>query len=296
MNKKLNYLTITLLIITILGFTGISYIAPYAITQPPRTNESITPKDLNLKSEPLNLKTKDNIDLSGYWIKSQKDTSRGIIILVHGVGGCKEHAIYLAQELAHNGIESIIFDGRAHGQSGGEFCTYGFKEKQDISEIVDKIKTRKPNLPIGIWGNSLGGAISIQTLEFDKRINFGIIESTFTDLNQIVFDYKKRILKGIGIRSLSDYALKRAGEIANFNPQKIKPIQSVKNIEQPIFMAHGDADKNISSKYGQQLFDNLKSKDKEFVLVRGGGHFDMYDKGGTAYKTKIFNFVDGNLN
>ena len=279
----------------ILGFIGVNNIAPYAITQPPRTNESITPKELNLKSEPLNIITKDNVEINGYWIKSELDTSKGIIILIHGIGGCKEHFLGLAEELSKKGIESIIFDGRAHGKSGGEFCTYGFKEKKDIAQIVDKIKERKPNLPIGIWGNSLGGAIAIQTLEFDKRIKFGIIESTFTELNQIVFDYKKRILKGIGIRSLSDFALKRAGQIANFEPLKIKPIESVKNIEQSIFIAHGDSDRNISFKYGQQLFDNLKTKDKEFILVKGGGHFDLFDKGGIEYKNKIMNFIDRNL-
>ena len=138
--------------------------------------------------------------------------------------------------------------------------------KKDIAQIVDKIKARQPNLPVGIWGNSLGGAIAIQALEFDERIKFGIIESTFTELNQIVFDYKKRILKGIGLKFLSDYALKKAGEIANFKPFKVQPIESVKNIEQPIFIAHGDADENISSKYGQQLFDKLKSKDKQFIF------------------------------
>jgi len=295
LKKPLKYLAIGILAIMILGFIGVNNIAPYAITQPPRTNESITPKELNLKSEPLNIITKDNVEINGYWIKSELDTSKGIIILIHGIGGCKEHFLGLAEELSKKGIESIIFDGRAHGKSGGEFCTYGFKEKKDIAQIVDKIKERKPNLPIGIWGNSLGGAIAIQTLEFDKRIKFGIIESTFTELNQIVFDYKKRILKGIGIRSLSDFALKRAGQIANFEPLKIKPIESVKNIEQSIFIAHGDSDRNISFKYGQQLFDNLKTKDKEFILVKGGGHFDLFDKGGIEYKNKIMNFIDRNL-
>ena len=295
MNKKIKYLTIGCLIIMILGFVGIDNIAPYAITQPPKINGSITPEKLGLKSEALNLKTKDNVELSGYWIKSELDAPKGVIILLHGIGGCKEHFLGLANELSKKGIESIIFDGRAHGKSGGEFCTYGFKEKKDIAQIVDKIKKQQPTLPIGIWGNSLGGAIAIQALEFDERIKFGIIESTFTDLHQIVFDYKKRILKGIGIKHLSDFALERAGEIADFEPQKIKPIESVKNIEQSIFIAHGDSDKNISFKYGQQLFDNLKTKDKQFVLIKGGGHFDLFEKGGSEYKSKMMDFIQRNL-
>ncbi len=278
-----------------MGFIGVNNIAPYAITQPPKINGSLTPKKLGLKSEALELRTKDNVELSGYWIKSELEVAKGVIILLHGIGGCKEHFLGLSNELSKKGIETIIFDGRAHGKSGGAFCTYGFKEKKDIAQIVDKIRKQKPNLPIGIWGNSLGGAIAIQALEFDERIKFGIIESTFTDLHQIVFDYKKRILKGIGIRRLSDFALERAGEIADFEPQKIKPIESVKNIEQSIFIAHGDSDKNISFTYGQQLFDNLKTRDKQFVLIEGGGHFDLFKKGGIEYKNKMMDFIQRNL-
>ena len=278
-----------------IGFIGIHNIAPYAIIQPPRIHENINPKDLGLNGEALNIQVEDSINLKGYWIKSRQDTAKGLIILIHGIGGCKEHFLGLASNLANEGIESIVFDGRAHGESGGEFCTYGFYEKQDISKIIDFIKSKNSTIKIGIWGNSLGGAIAIQALEFDKRIEFGIIESTFTDLSQIVFDYKKRLFKGVGIRSLSNYVLQRAGKIGNFNAEKVKPIESVKNINQPIFIAHGDADKNISFKYGQMLFDKLKSKDKQFVLVKGGGHFGLFKQGGKVYENKIMDFIQRQL-
>lgn len=284
-----------IILTSIIGFIGIHFFAPYGITQPPRVSENISPDNLGLESESFSIKTEDNINLEGYWIKSQKDSVYGVMILVHGIGGCKEHFLDLSKELSRKGIESIVFDGRAHGKSGGEFCTYGYKEKKDISKIIDKIKAQNPNLSIGIWGNSLGGAITIQALEIEKRIDFGIIESTFTELDKIVYDYKKRILKGIGLKFLSDYGLKRAGHIADFNPNNIKPIHSVKNIEQPILIAHGDSDENISVEYGKQLFEHLKSTDKELIIVKGGGHFDLFDKGGEEYKKKLFSFIKQHL-
>ena len=261
MSKKIKYSFVGIILILIIVFIGIHFIAPYAITQPQRVNEDITPNDLNLKSDQLNGKTKENFSRSGYWIKSEQDSARGIIILVHGIGGCKEHFLGLSKDLASEGIETIVFDGRAHGKSEGEFCTFGYKEKFDISKIVDEIKNKNPNLPIGIWGNSLGGAIAIQALEIENRIDFGIIESTFTELDKIVFDYKKRILKGFGIKRLSDYALNQASKIADFDFQKVKPIESVKKIEQPILMVHGDADKNISSEYGCLLYTSPSPRD-----------------------------------
>lgn len=291
MKKVIRRLIVFLVIVLIIGFIGLNNIAPYAIVQPYRASLATTPEQLGLEQEPLNLQTKDSVQLAGYWIKSQQDSAKGIIILVHGIGGCKEHFLGLAKELSQQGIESIVFDGRAHGASGGQYCTYGFYEKEDIQQIVDKIKTQAPHLKIGIWGNSLGGAIAIQALELDPRIEFGLIESTFTDLSQIVLDYKKRLLKGFGIQALSNFALKRAGEIAQFDPQQVKPIASVKNIEQPVFLAHGDADQNIKVAYGKQLFQALKSQDKELAIVKGAGHFSLYQVGGQQYKNKIMRFI-----
>ncbi len=294
LKKVAMFLAIILTILMILIFLAVKNIAPYAILQPQRINENITPAQLGLISEKIEIETRDAIILNGYWTKTKTPEIKGIMILIHGVGGCKEHFLGLAGELSRRGIESIVFDGRAHGKSGGQYCTYGFNEKKDVTDIVDFIKTKTSDLSIGIWGNSLGGAVALQSLEYDERIQFGVIESTFTALDQIVIDYKKRML-GFGFRFMSDYALKQAGEIANFNPDEVKPIESVKNIEQPILITHGDADKNISYKYGQQLFDNLKSEDKEFVLVEGGGHSDMYLKGGAEYKVKIMDFIERNF-
>jgi len=287
---------LAVIIIVIGGYIGLHHIAPYAIIMPPRANcTHVTPYDHNLNADSITLQTKDSIDLKGYWVHSNQDSIRGVVILIHGIGGCKEAFIELSSNLADQGIESVYFDNRAHGQSGGQYSTYGFKEKKDISEIINHIKSKNPNVPIGIWGNSLGGAIAIQVMEYDKRIEFGIIESTFTDMGQIVYDYKKRFLKGIGLRFASDIALKKAGEIANFNPNEVKPIESVKNITQPIFIAHGDADKSIKFEYGKLLYENASSTQKEFYLVSNGGHYGLSRAGGEDYTTSIQKFIDKNL-
>lgn len=292
MKKRLRYILLFfLIIIGIATYILTIHVAPYAITQPQKIHLAISPESLGLESETITIKVADSLQLKGYWIHAKTPEAKGIMILVHGIGGCKEHFLGLAEKLANQGIASIVFDGRAHGESDGKFCTYGYYEKQDISKIVDFIKKENPKLSIGIWGNSLGGAIAIQALENEKRIEFGVIESTFTALDQIVYEYQKRFCKGIGLRFITDVALQEAGKIANFNPDKVKPINSVKNIQQPIFIAHGDSDENIHYTYGEQLYKNVASAEKEFVLVKGGGHFDLFAKGGKDYERKLMSFV-----
>lgn len=290
----------TLLVLAIL-FMGLLYVItdhvlPYVLLNPQRVHLDITPEKLALEGENKKVFTKDSLRLYGYCISPKTQKVKTVMLLVHGVGACKEPFLNLAGNLSKIGVVSYLFDSRAHGESEGEFCTYGYYEKEDISKIIDLIKKEQADVPIGIWGNSMGGAIAIQAMENDKRIDFGIIESTFTSLKQIAYDYKKRMLFGLGSRYISNRAVDKAGEIANFNPDEVSPIAAVKNIDQPIFIAHGDADKNISYLYGQQLFDALGSTDKTFYLVKGGGHMGLAETAGVAYTDSIRTFISKQIN
>lgn len=290
--KRRNKILIGLVI-----FIGISiyvitqHILPYAILQTQRVSSKNHLDSNNIPYEVVNLKSFDGINLIGYRVPSITDSTRASIILVHGIGGCKEHFTSLAISLAELGFESWIFDNRAHGKSKGKFSTYGYLEKKDISIIVDEIKKERQGSKVGIWGNSLGGAIALQAMEYDKRLEFGVIESTFTDLRQIVYDYQERYCFGIGLKWICDLTLDKASELTDFNPNKVKPLESVKRIKQPVLIAHGNADKNISFEYGEALFSNLAPKEKEFVVVEGGGHYGLFETGGKKYAEKLFGFL-----
>lgn len=292
MKKKIKYIVLILLLIITLGSLLISkYVLPYAIIQPPRISENISPEDLKLNNLEINVETKDSINIKGYWIKCDSISPKSVIIFIHGIGGCKEHFLQLSKSLTEIGIESILIDSRAHGKSGGKFCTYGYKEKNDISRVIDFVKEKNDSIPIGIWGNSMGGAIAIQALEYDTRIKFGIIESTFTRLEDIVYDYQKSYTYNIGLKPLCNIALNEAAKLANFNPDSVSPITSVKQIKQPILIAHGEKDKRIKFEYGKLLFNNLKSIDKKFIPIKNAGHLDLNKKGGDDYKNTINAFL-----
>ncbi|MDB4174051.1 lysophospholipase [Bacteroidia bacterium] len=216
---------------------------------------------------------------------------RGTIILLHGIRGYKEHFIPLAQYLNENGYNTLALDLRAHGNSEGSYCTYGFYEKKDIASCVDFLLARpKADSNIGVWGQSLGGAIALQAMAYDSRIKFGIIESTFSNLNTIVSDYSERMF-GFNIPWVSKYALSRAGVMADFKPNEVSPGTSAKRITQPVLVAHGTADKHISYDYGKQNFDHLSSVQKVFLPVDGAAHQNLWQVGGTFYFDAIDQFL-----
>ena len=267
------------------------HILPYAIISRHKQPLTITPSELNLKAESASFTSFDSLNLKGYWILPENEQPTTVMLLLHGIGGGKEHFYELAGTLAEQQIASVVYDARGHGESDGEYISYGFYEKQDVSTIVQAAKQRYPDIPIGIWGNSMGGAVALQALAIEPQLNFGIIESTFTDLNQIVYDYQKRYSFGIGLKPICDHAIKRAGEIGGFNPQEVRPIDAVTQINQSIFLAHGTTDPNINFKYGKALFENLKTTDKTFYPVEDGNHYNLFEKGGEDYINAIMEFI-----
>lgn len=294
MKKFLRFLFILLILGAGLGFGAIHLYATELISQPDRRIAEATPKDVNLDYDNLTIIGEGGIEMQGFWTLTKQEP-KGVIILVHGIGANRAQMIEKANLLAQQGFDAVMMDGRAHGESEGDYVTYGFFEKKDVQKIVDFIKEENEDIPVGIWGASLGGAIALQAMAEDNRIEFGVAESTFRSMDEIVFDYGKRMARGVMLKPVTDYALRRAGEEGGFDPQVVRPIESVTQINQPVMIAHGDADQRISVSYGQDLYDNLKTEDKELVIVPGAGHLDMMEVGGEGFISLVMDFLNAQV-
>ena len=247
-----------------------------------------------LNGKYINFKTFDNLELSSYLTYSSLDTTKGTIILLHGIRSNKECFIRLSAKLSKLGFNTVAIDSRAHGNSSGTHCSFGVKEKKDVSELIN-ILAKQENITenIGVWGQSLGGAIGLQAMGSDKRIKFGIIESTFSDFKTITNDYFSFHV-GFNIRPLTNYLVYRAGKIADFNPNEAKPIKYCENIKQPVVIVHGNEDKRINIKYARANFSKIPSTKKEFIEINGANHLNVWKIGGDEYFERIIKFIDKN--
>jgi alpha-beta hydrolase superfamily lysophospholipase len=263
----------------------------YSIARPIDRRKIQTPAEYGLKSEKITFYTTDNFKLSALLIRTDTSNQKGTVILLHGIRSYKEHFLPLSKMLSDKGYNSIIVDLRAHGESEGNYCTFGYYEKHDISKLIDTI-SEFDNLSnnYGIWGQSLGGAIAIQCLEKDKRINFGIIESTFSDFRTIVHDYFKQRI-GFDIPFISDYLIWRAENIANFKSADIKPGKSAFNISQTIIIAHGLKDDRIKIAYSREIYKNIASKNKTFFECPDANHLNLWSVCNDDYFSKVFDFI-----
>lgn len=195
--------------------------------------------------------------------------------------------------MAHVGFNSILVDLRAHGQSAGQFCTYGYYEKHDIVRILDSLLILYPDAgPIGIFGSSLGAAVSIQAMSLDTRIKCGVFESGFADLRTTVHRYFDKRLKIISDATIDD-ALEKASQMASFYPDSVKPAESAKRIiNREVLIVHGEKDDHIPISDGKQIFSNLTTPFKKWLVIKSAGHYDMQAMGGEEYQKQIIEFFE----
>jgi esterase/lipase len=137
----------------------------------------------------------------------------------------------------------------------------------------------------------MGGAVALQTLAIEPRLKFGIIQSTFSSLEQIVYDYQQRALNGWGTHWSAHLALNSAAKLAQFDPYTVKPIEAVKQIKQPVVICHGDQDIHIPVSNGQDLFNNLKSSRKELIIVKGANHYNLGQIAGYKFYDRMNDFI-----
>ena len=117
------------------------------------------------------------------------------ILLAHGFTGDKQSVAVQARELAAKGYVVLAWTARGFGNSTGEISMDAPNaEVADVSKLIDYLSTRKEvkqqsigDPLVGITGDSYGGAISLLTAGYDKRIDAVAANITWNNLAQSLF-------------------------------------------------------------------------------------------------------------
>jgi len=255
-------------------------------------NNTINQEEASMfRRKKLTFLTFDNFEQSALLTYTSSTKPKGTIILLHGSSHTKAHFYDLSKFLATNGFNAVALDIRGFGESEGQFFTFGVKESKDVKRLVDVLIHKEGLNNIGIWGQSIGGALTLQSMGSDHRIAFGISESTYTDLKSNIQGFFKRHT-GFNLALISDFLVDRAGSIGDFDPNDASPIKYSKQITQPTLIIHGSHDEAIDISNSKTIFSTIKSKDKEFIEVESAGHINLWEVGGKALFDKILHFLN----
>jgi pimeloyl-ACP methyl ester carboxylesterase len=280
------------ILILITVFTLIfSYAVLYLNTHQPRYHLTTTPAEIGIDFENISFITTDSIKLRGWFIGSQNSLTAPTIIIAHGLGASKSDFINLSGFLSSNGFNVLLFDFRAHGESGGKSCSLGLKEQMDITAALDYIISRKnlKNKNIGLYGFSLGGSAGILTASKDLRIKAIVADTPFSRLYTISADVIKRTyhLPSFPFMQLANvfYRLSFGGWIGQVAPADVIHLISPR----PILLITSDIDQMTPIYHARELIRKA-GEPKELWVIDGATHGGTISMDTERYNQKLFNF------
>lgn len=204
----------------------------------------------------------DRVQLRG-WRCAAATPRRGTIVYLHGVADNRAGAEGVATRFGPRGFNVIAYDSRAHGASDGEACTYGFYEKHDLARVIDTLEGG----PIVLVGSSLGAAVALQAAAVDRRITAVVAAETFSDLRTVAAERAPWVIRAGSFGR----ALRTAERRGRFRVDDVSPASAAASIAIPVFLVHGDADRETPPAHSRRVFDALAGP-RHLELVPGAGH------------------------
>ena len=202
------------------------------------------------------------INLAG-WKCRASGYRRGTLIYLHGAADNRVSSVAAIQRFRPLGFDVVAYDSRAHGDSGGDICTYGFFEKQDLRRVLDATDAG----PIVLMGGSLGAAVAIQSAVDNPRVSAVVAAETFSDLRTIATERAPFFFT----RGTIARAFEVAERQGRFDVDAVSPVVAAARIDVPVLVIHGDADRETPPDHARRVFEALHGP-KRLIMVPGAQH------------------------
>ncbi len=259
---------IAIVALLVLFFFFIRFIERKSLYFPMR-EIAMTPEDLGLAYDEIFITTKDGVQISGWYIPSDK--SRATLLISHGNGGNISHRLEKIRMLHALNVNILIFDYRGYGMSKGSPSEKGLSlDAEAFYAYLMEERKASPGEVVG-YGESLGGAVIVD-LAGRRELGGLIIEGSFSSVRDMAKNY---------FPFIPSFVYK-----TSFDSSK-----KIKQITIPKLHFHSLSDEIVPLRLGRKLYDNAPEP-KEFVNLQGG-HNDSFIVSRDTYISKIDAFIDG---
>jgi len=253
----------------------------YDVLHPPRIlPPGTTLIEENVDFHRVDLTTEDAIHLAAWYTPSRNGA---VILLAHGYGDNRPEWVYAL--FAKKGYGIVAWDARAHGESGGEISTLGYREILDVRAALDFALAQEGVEHIGAWGGSMGGATMIRAAAEYPQIEALIVDSAFSSLESEldflapypVINPMAKIFMGLGL----------GVDLDSVNPSAVIDRISPR----PVYIIHGMADEVASPESAQILY--TAAQEPKFIWLQEDAiHLGIHLQNPARYKRRVLEFFN----
>lgn len=223
------------------------------------------------------ISSRDEKKLHASYLPASCD-SKLYVVCIHGLGtsGIDEFAS-VARFYNEHGVNVIMTDQRCHGESEGEYITYGSRESRDHMEWLDFIISEfGSDIKILIHGVSMGAATAMMMCrnELPKNVKSIVVDSAYSNLKSILCRWldKVRMPGKLAVLLYQQGCFNRN----SYDPSRTNPIDGAKKVYIPILFIHGKADSIVPYKMTEELYMACPSINKKILLIEGADHAQAF--------------------
>jgi uncharacterized protein len=212
----------------------------------------------NSQIDPVVIHASDGSLLQAWTIRPRQGNGDDVILL-HGLSDNRMGMIGYAEMLVNRRFTILLPDARGHGDSGGAIATYGLLEADDIRLWLDWLREHQhPNCIFG-FGESMGAAQLLQSLQTETRFCAVAAESPYSTFREIAYDRVGQFFRTgpwLGrtlLRLVVEIAFAYAHHHYKLNLEAVSPLKAVTSTQVPVFLIHGQQDGNIPVRHSRMI-------------------------------------------
>src|SRR3984885_8581058 len=240
------------------------------------------------------VRANDGVELRG-WKVVPSSANGDWVLLFHGVSDNRTGDLGHAEFLLRHGYSVVMMDSRAHGQSGGDMATYGWKERYDTVAITNALYATEKVRHLYAHGVSMGAAIALQSAAVEPRIAAVSAEDPFASLREVTYDYAGLDISPFLGKTLfcpaSIFAIRALAKAGGFDPDEVSPEKAVARRPFPVLLICGTNDHRIPCRHAEAIYDAATGP-KELWIVRGAGHASALGQARAEYENRVVGFYE----
>ena len=255
--------------------------------------------------------------LQGWFFKTKNPIST--IIVVHDAGSNRlpfgVEMIDMIEVWLENGYNVFMFDQRNSGTSGGDICTYGYLEWQDVLGAIAIVKQISVTTDVILYGIGTGCTSSllaysnlppegasdaallqysteIRNLGFDKSYVIGmILDSPAKESDDYI---KPEVVQSEPLGFITQYSVPYAIRVSS-GADNISLAAEIARLPFPVLIIYGGHDTFIGADKIDQIIterNRLNSSITKSVMVSGAGYLEEYSINKNLYIDTVKEFLD----
>jgi hypothetical protein len=240
------------------------------------------------RAERIAITAGDGTPLVASFFSSAAPESRHCILLQHGVGSQRLEMPGFVRDFPLAGFAVLSADARGHGESGGEFISYGWRERDDLRRWIEWLAARQ-ECARGVYaiGLSMGAAILLQELPGETKVKAAVAESPFASFREIGRDRISQFLPALTwLRSpMVETGILWARLRHGVDLAAVDPLAAAPRIDVPVLLIHGAADFNIAPRHSEMLLPKLRRA--RLWRVEGAQHVGCYGRDPARYVREV---------